>query len=499
MATAASKLNSAYWRKRTLQQAERQIQADEKLNQDIAREYKRILHELDQELAVFYARYAQNESISMVEARRLLKDAELEDFRMSLDEFRAKAIAGGYDKELNEIYLRTRVSRLQALQTQLELRVQALFQSQRDILHEHLAEVYTDTYYQTVYTVSQQTAVHTSFARINTELLEHILVQPWLDSDFSARIWADRDKLLRELKQELSRAFVLGEPLQKTTKRFAERMGVSERRAETLVQTESAHMAAQATAKGYEETGVEEYQFDASLDLKTCPTCGMMDGKMFRVSERETGVNYPPLHPRCRCTTVPVTEFDMDGLRAARNPVTGKAELVEQGMTYAEWHKKYVDGDMVDKSTKSAIMEAKTGENGENVVQPVGVIDPEKYRGLTDHIRGDQVVLTEERKKHIVERRGESEFEALRPYFSETLRDPDYIFRDKDEYRVNTALVCKKIKQDGRYVNVVLRLAVETDAEYFQHSVITAMFRGEKSMRRTKRTHELIYEKDGNT
>ena len=101
------------------------MQADEKLNQDIAREYERVLHELDQELASFYARYAENESISFTGARRLLKDAELEDFRMSLDEFRAKAIAGGYDKELNEIYLRTRVSRLQALQTQI---VGVLFQ-----------------------------------------------------------------------------------------------------------------------------------------------------------------------------------------------------------------------------------------------------------------------------------------------------------------------------------------------------------------------------------
>lgn len=163
----------------------------------------------------------------------------------------------------------------------------------------------------------------------------------------------------------------------------------------------------------------------------------------------------------------------------------------------APW--RYVAGESVEKSPESAIMGAKSEKNGETAVQPVGVIDIEKYRGLTDHIRGDQVVLTEERKKHIVERRGESEFEALRPYFSETLRDPDYIFRDKDEKRANTALVCKKIKQDGRYVNVVLRLAVETDAEHFQHSVITAMFRGEKSMRRTKRTHELIYEKDGNT
>ena len=343
MATVTSKMNSAYWRKRTVRQAEQQMQADEKLNQDIAREYERILHELDQELSSFYARYAQNESISMAEARRLLKDAELEDFRMSLDEFRAKEIAGGYDKELNEIYLRTRVSRLQALQTQIRLRIQELFQEQQEQLHDHLAGIYTDTYYQTVYAVSQQTPVLASFARIDTETVEKLLSKPWLDSDFSSRIWVDRDKLLRELETALSRSFVRGEPLQRVSKQFAERMGVSQSRAATLIHTESAHAAAEATARGYQETGVSAYTFDASLDLKTCSICGAMDGMTFKVSERETGVNYPPVHPRCRCTTVPETEFKISGERAARNPQTGKTEYVDQDMTYSEWHKKYVE------------------------------------------------------------------------------------------------------------------------------------------------------------
>lgn len=499
VATAARKLSAAYWRRRAVRQAEQQMQADEKLVSRLKKEYDRILRELDDELAIFYARYAENESVSLAAARKLLQNAELENFRMTLDEFRDKAIEGGYDKELNEIYLRTRVSRLQALQTQIELRMQELFQTQQELLHDHLTGVYTDTYYQTVYSISQQAAVRTSFARMDTTTVEKLLARPWLGSDFSSRIWADKDKLLRELETALSRSFVRGDPLQRTTKQFAQRMGVSESRAATLIHTESAHAAAEATAKGYKETGVSEYQFDASLDLKTCAVCGALDGKTFPVSARETGISYPPIHPRCRCTTVPVTEFDVGGQRAARNPETGKTEYVDQGMTYEDWYEKYVAGESVEKSPESAIMGAKSEKNGETAVQPVGVIDIEKYRGLTDHIRGDQVVLTEERKKHIVERRGESEFEALRPYFSETLRDPDYIFRDKDEKRANTALICKKIKQDGRYVNVVLRLAVETDAEHFQHSVITAMFRGEKSMRRTKRTHELIYEKDGNT
>lgn len=340
---AADKVSGAYWRKRAIELAEKQKQEDDDLCLRFHREYERILHELDKEISIFYARYAANESVSMADARRLLRDAELEDFRMSLDEFRDKARAGGFDKELEEVYLRSRISRLQALQTQVELRMMELFGSQRDVLRDHLQERYTDTYYRTVYAVSQQADVASTFARIDPQTVEKILAVPWVGSEFSSRIWADKDKLTRELMQTLSRGFVRGDSLDRMTKEFAQRMGVSESRAATLIHTESAHMAAEATEQGYRETGVKSYRFEAALDLKTCSVCGALDQREFPLAEHETGVNYPPLHPRCRCTTVPVTEFRIGSKRAARNPATGKTEYVEQKLTYEEWRKKYVE------------------------------------------------------------------------------------------------------------------------------------------------------------
>lgn len=342
---AADKLNGAYWRKRAIELAEKQKREDDDLCLRFHREYERILHELDKEISSFYARYAENESVSMADARRLLRDAELEDFRMSLDEFRAKALAGGFDKELEEVYLRSRISRLQALQTQVELRMMELFSSQRDVLRDHLQERYTDTYYRTVYAVSQQVDVASTFARIDPQTVEKILATPWAGSEFSSRIWADKDKLTRELMQTLSRGFVRGDSLDRMTKEFAKRMGVSESRAAVLIHTESVHMAAEAAEQGYRETGIRSYRFEAALDLKTCTVCGALDQREFPLAERETGINYPPLHPRCRCTTVPVTEFQIGSKRAARNPATGKTEYVEKKLTYEEWRKKYVDGD----------------------------------------------------------------------------------------------------------------------------------------------------------
>lgn len=342
---AADKLNGAYWRKRAIELAEKQKREDDDLCLRFHREYERILHELDKEISIFYARYAENESVSMADARRLLRDAELEDFRMSLDEFRAKALAGGFDKELEEVYLRSRISRLQALQTQVELSMMELFSSQRDVLRDHLQERYTDTYYRTVYAVSQQVDVASTFARIDPQTVEKILATPWAGSEFSSRIWADKDKLTRELMQTLSRGFVRGDSLDRMTKEFAKRMGVSESRAAVLIHTESVHMAAEAAEQGYRETGIRSYRFEAALDLKTCTVCGALDQREFPLAERETGINYPPLHPRCRCTTVPVTEFQIGSKRAARNPATGKTEYVEKKLTYEEWRKKYVDGD----------------------------------------------------------------------------------------------------------------------------------------------------------
>ena len=61
---AADKLNGAYWRKRAIELAEKQKTEDADLCRRVSREYERILHELDRELTLFYARYAANEIVT---------------------------------------------------------------------------------------------------------------------------------------------------------------------------------------------------------------------------------------------------------------------------------------------------------------------------------------------------------------------------------------------------------------------------------------------------
>ncbi|MDK6779531.1 hypothetical protein QP336_26150, partial [Escherichia coli] len=64
-----------------------------------------------------------------------------------------------------------------------------------------------------------------------------------------------------------------------------------------------------------------------------------LDERIFNVKDKKEGINYPLMHPYCRCTTVP---YDKDlpdvETRWSRDPETGKGVYVKD-MNYSEWNK----------------------------------------------------------------------------------------------------------------------------------------------------------------
>ena len=106
-----------------------------------------------------------------------------------------------------------------------------------------------------------------------------------------------------------------------------------------LIRTETNRVHNAAEKAAYEEEGITEYRFLATLDGRTCDACGALDGKTFPVSEAKEGINYPPLHPNDRCTTTAVIEGQnrAELKRRALDPETGKTVLIPAETTYEEW------------------------------------------------------------------------------------------------------------------------------------------------------------------
>jgi uncharacterized protein YigE (DUF2233 family) len=125
-------------------------------------------------------------------------------------------------------------------------------------------------------------------------------------------------------------------------------------------------------------------------------------------------------------------------------------------------------------------------------VHIIGKINRNIYKCITDDIRTEDVIITDERIAHIIERRGQKFYDTYCNCFADIIRDPDYIFLDK----INTALVCKQIYQDDKFVNLALRIAVSTDNPEYKNSIITAVGENEKRFRQRLRNKEPLYKKE---
>lgn len=55
----------------------------------------------------------------------------------------------------------------------------------------------------------------------------------------------------------------------------------------------------------YKTEDIEEYEILGCDDSNGCELCKKMNGKIFNVSEANSGVNLPPFCDHCRCTTAP--------------------------------------------------------------------------------------------------------------------------------------------------------------------------------------------------
>ena len=113
---------------------------------------------------------------------------------------------------------------------------------------------------------------------------------------------------------------------------------------------------------------------------------------------------------------------------------------------------------------------------------------------MTEDIQTDEVIITDERIAHIIDRRGQAFLDKYERYFNEVLSDPDYIFKDK---RIHSALVCKSIAtEDDAVINLVIRLAVEGDGPSFKNSIITAIKESNKRFAQRLRNNEPLYKRE---
>lgn len=346
------KRNADYWAERfkLIEQAEHNRGAA--AVSDIEKQYREAQRQLEAKLDAWYRRFADNNQVSMTEAKKMLAGRDLKEFKWDVHEYirygEENALNGQWVKELENASARVHISRLEAMKIQMQQQVEVLFGGQLDSIDSAMRDIYLDGYYRTAYEVHKGVGFGWDFGTLDQRRIDKIINKPWAQDgrNFSDRVWSNKQKLVGELNTTLTQNIVLGQDPQKAIDAMSKRLNVSKNTAGRLVMTEQAAFCSAAQHDCFKDLDVEEYEIVATLDSHTSEICQEMDGKHFKMSEWETGTTAPPFHVWCRSTTVPYFEDDFGepGERAARG-ADGKTYMVPANTTYKEWSKAFVDGD----------------------------------------------------------------------------------------------------------------------------------------------------------
>ena len=355
-----AKKTADYWKERFSQIEHSQNLQGHSCYIDIEKQYRQVQKQLEGQIASWYQRFADNNNITIQEARRMLTGKELAEFKWDVKQYikygEENAINGAWEKQLENASARYHISRLEALKIHTQQSLEVMFGNQLDSIDTAMRDIYTSGYYKTAFEIQKGLGVGWNFATLDEKTISKVINKPWAadGKNFSERIWSNRKRLVSELNTELTRNIILGQDPQKAIDTIAKKLNTSKNVTGRLVMTEEAFFSSAAQKDCFAELDVEQYEIVATIDSLTSEICQNMDGLHFTMSQWEVGVTAPPFHVWCRSTTCPYfdDEFDNIGERAARGE-DGKTYYIPANMTYKEWENAFVNGD------KSGLQEVK--------------------------------------------------------------------------------------------------------------------------------------------
>ena len=373
--------NEEYWAKRKANLIYEQMDKAEKQADKFDDIYRQSKAYLDKQINKVFDKFQRDYGLSERDARHVLKS--MKD-QKDLNELRKVLEARPNDPNIQRLLADLdspayayRIKRLERLNDDLDRMRESIYHSEKTGSDAFYSDLMKDSYYKATFDLQQQTGLAYSFSNLPETEIKRLQGLKWTGEAYSDRIWSNTGALVSSVKDELLVSLMTGRSVRDTSQVIAERFEVGQNKARRLVRTESAFFHNQMELLSYEDAEITKYKFVAVLDRRTSKICQEHDNKVYDTDKAVPGVNYPPLHPWCRSTTIAYDEdIDYSKLeRRARNPKTGKVEYVPADMSYNDWYDKYVAKDR-GKSYNQGASEAKAKLYSEQLLSKVSKAEP---------------------------------------------------------------------------------------------------------------------------
>ena len=337
--------SSKYWENRKEWLIYHQMESADKTADRIGKLYHRAYLEIEKKMNNVLDRFAFKYRMSREQALDIL---ERLNNKNDVDELIKELRLHGDNIDIKELSMMMdspsywyRINALKDTMAEVDTVMKLVYNNELAVSTEHYKKAANDSFLKNTYTLQQQTGYGYRVSTLPPETVSKLLKSKWSGANYSKRIWNNTTTLAGDLKTELLTSVLMGRTESETMKIFLNKFAVGANTARRLVRTESAYIYNQMDTEAYKESGIEYYRFVATLDLKTSKVCQELDGKVFKTTDAQVGVNFPPMHPWCRSVTI--ANIDDDTLKTLDRRA-GK-EKVPANMTYKEWEDKFVVDD----------------------------------------------------------------------------------------------------------------------------------------------------------
>lgn len=307
-----------YWSRRQARADERLARMESTVEGRVREAYGRELRALEREIAELYERFGTD---GVLRYRDMLRAMDPADRRLLIED--CEAFARQHPELADMVEVRKgiwQLDRMEGLRTSARLHMARATADATEGLDDHFAEVAAVESNAVAEAMGYGRAFHT----LDDAAMRLLVGTEWSDGlSYSESIWGSARKVAEYVNRDMTQALIRGDSYQRICRDMAKRFeGQSVSNVMRVVQTEGTHVARQAQASEMRAEGFEEYCLDPVGDDRTCDRCREAARESrrrpFRFDEAETGANFPPLHPRCRCMVNPAVEDWSAWLRKRR-------------------------------------------------------------------------------------------------------------------------------------------------------------------------------------
>lgn len=294
MASNTENRQNEYWRAREEEALRQRITDEVEYQRRIDQIYADMLESCQSEIDRFYRKYAEEESISLAEAKKRVSRLDIEAYERKAERYvKEKNFSKEANAEMRLYNATMKINRLEMLKANIGLELI----SGHDELEKFMEKILQG---RTEDELKRQAGILGDTIRNNAKTAHSIVNASFHNASFSERIWMYQDLLKADLAKLLQSGMIQGKNPRVLARELESKFGSSRSDAERLMRTELARVQTDAQRQSFENMGFDEYTFHANSNC--CDACQALNGKHFKVKDMMPGENAAPIHPGCRCS-----------------------------------------------------------------------------------------------------------------------------------------------------------------------------------------------------